>query len=226
MGSTKTKVMDNQTTEGIQADAAEEKKASKKKAHVRGKKYQENRAKVDKSKLYDLSEAIKIITETSYSKFTGSMEMHLVVKKDGLNVSVSLPHSLGSSKKIEIADEKTIEKLKANKVDFDILLATPDMMPKLVPFARILGPKGMMPNPKNGTLIKSVEAAKNFSTDDLNIKTEKKAPLIHTVFGKTDMKVEDLVGNAEAIIKAVNPRLIVKLSICASMSPSVKVRVE
>jgi large subunit ribosomal protein L1 len=115
--------------------------------------------------------------------------------------------------------------LEAGKVEFDVLLATPDMMPKLVKFARLLGPKGLMPNPKNGTVIKSAKDADKFSASTLNIKTEKKAPLIHTTVGKVSMDEKQLAENAQAIISAIGSRKIRKAYLSATMTPSVKVAI-
>jgi len=127
---------------------------ARRRPRVRSKKHKEAVAKIDKSKIYELSEAVELVKDTSYSTFNGSIELHAVLNKEGIKEQVTLPHSTGKAKKIEVASEKTLEKLENNQVDFDILLATADMMPKLVKYARILGPKGMMPNPKNGTIIK------------------------------------------------------------------------
>ena len=152
------------------------------------------------------------------------MELHLIVKKTGLSVNTSLPHSAGKEKRLEIASEATIEKIKANKIDFDILVATPDMMPKLVPFARVLGPKGLMPNPKNGTLVPDLKKAKAFSTGSITIKTEKEAPLIHTVIGKVSQPEAELSENLEAIIKAVTDKQIVKAYLKATMGPCIRLK--
>jgi len=199
------------------------KKKAKAKEKKRGRKYLSAKQKIDKTKSYKINEAIKLIKEASYSSFDGTMEAHIQVKKQGLNVSVSLPHSTGKTKKIEVADEKTIAKLEKGVIDFDVLLATPDMMPKLLPFARLLGPKGLLPNPKNGTLIKSKEEAKNFSTDKMTLKTEKEAPLIHTIFGKVSMEDKKLSENLEAIIEAIGKKQIIKLFIKSTMSPSARI---
>ncbi|OGM30904.1 hypothetical protein A2630_02745 [Candidatus Woesebacteria bacterium RIFCSPHIGHO2_01_FULL_44_10] len=192
---------------------------------ARSKKYKEAKAKIDKSKLYSLEEAVKLVKSTSYSKFDGTVELHLTVKKEGLSVQVSLPHSTGKTKKIEIANEGTIKKLEAGKIDFDVLLATPDMMPKLVPFAKLLGPRGLMPNPKNGSLIKKLEDAKNFSADTVVVKTEKKAPLIHTVVGKVSQKENELTQNTNSLLEAINRRQIIKAYMKPTMGPSVKLAV-
>lgn len=203
---------------------AEEIKQTKARAQkVRGKKYTSAKAIIDRNKLHLVTDAIELVAKSSYSKFTGTVELHMVMRKEGANARVTLPHSTGSGKKVEFADEKTIKKLEAGKVDFDILLATADMMPRLVPFARILGPKGLMPNPKTGTLVKSAKDAEKFNTNTITIKTEKKAPLVHTVIGKTDMKVSALAENAEAIMNALQKKQILKAYVCASMSPSVKI---
>ncbi len=190
----------------------------------RGKKYQSSKTKIALGKIYKLSDAIPLVKDVSYSKFVGTMEAHIVVKKTGTSAQVTLPYSGGRAKKIEVASELTIKKLQSGKIDFDILLATADMMPKLVAFARILGPKGLMPNPKNGTLIKSVKDADRFSSNTLNLKTEKEAPLIHTSFGKVDQKDEELILNLETIINALGGnKQIVRVFIKSTMSPSIKV---
>lgn len=189
------------------------------------KKLAEAKAKVDRNKEYSVADAIKLIKETSYSKFDGTMEAHFIVKKTGIAAQVNLPFSGGKQKKIEVVDENTFKKLATGKIDFDVLLATADQMPKLVPFAKILGPRGLMPNPKNGTLLKSSEDAKKFSGNTLNIKTEKEAPLIHTSFGKVSQKETELEKNLESLMDAIGEKQIVRVFIKATMSPSVKVSV-
>lgn len=214
----------------IETEAASDKStASQRKIveKIRGKKYLEAKAKFDREKYYDIKEAVKLVKDSSYSKFDGTMELHIVVKKVGTTAQVTLPFQAGKTKKVEIADEDTIKKLKEGKIDFDILVATVDLMPKLVPFARLLGPKGLMPNPKNGTLVPDLKKAKSFSTGAVTLKTEKEAPLIHTVIGKNSQKDEEIVENAEAVLKALGGgKQIVKAYMKSTMSPSVHLKLD
>ncbi|MBI2066381.1 50S ribosomal protein L1, partial [Candidatus Woesebacteria bacterium] len=93
-------------------------------------------------------------------------------------------------------------------------------------FARILGPKGLMPNPKNGTLISDIKKAKSFSAATLNLKTEKEAPLVHTVVGKVSQEGKELKENTEAILNALGgQKQVVKAYLKATMGPSVRVAV-
>jgi large subunit ribosomal protein L1 len=205
------------------AGAEEQEKKVKKAPKVRGKKYLEAKGKVNSANTYSLTEAIALMKETSFSKFDGSAELHLVVKKAGTSVHVSLPHAGGKAKKVEIASDETIKKLASGKIDFDILVSTPEMMPKLVPFARLLGPKGLMPNPKNGTLISD---PKKYSANTLTVKTEREAPLIHTVFGRVSQDAKELKENLEEIIRVLGGgKQITKGYIKATMGPAVKIHI-
>lgn len=213
-------------TTGTEGEKTEDKKAAKlKKVKVRGKKYLETKSKIDKNKLYKLEEAISLVKETSYSKFDGTVELHLTVKKAGISANINLPYSTGKTKKIEIADEKTIEKLKNQKVDFDILLSTVEMMPKLVTFAKILGPRGLMPNPKNGTIIKSPKDAEKFKGNTLTVKTEKEAPIIHTIAGKVSQNEKELLANTKTVIDGLGQKQVIKGYIKATMGPSIRLAV-
>lgn len=198
---------------------------SKRKRVGRGKNYLNAKSALDKNKLYSLSEAVKNLQKISFSKFDETLEMHLVMKKNPITANVTLPHSFGKGKKIEVADVNTIEKLQKGKIDFDVLLSSPEFMPKLVPFARILGPRGLMPNPKNGTVIKNKADVKKFDANTLNLKTEKDQPLIHTSFGKVSMDSKKLVENAEKIMGALSgSKQIVRVFVKSTMSPSLKIK--
>ena len=211
--------------EGINASEAVAK--VKKVERVRGKKYVEAKSRLDHEKFHKVSEAVALVKKASYSKFDGTMELHLVVKKVGTSVQVTLPHQAGKQKKVEIASDETVSKLKEGKIDFDVLVATPDMMPKLVPFARLLGPKGLMPNPKNGTLVNDPKKLKSFSTATLTLKTEREAPLVHTVVGKVSQKDEEITANIEAVLKAFGgDKGINRVFLKSTMSPSAKIKIK
>lgn len=212
-------------TETVISEEPQEEVSRWRKPRIRSKNYVSMRAKVDRNRLYSVKDAIVLVKETSLSSFPGTIELNLVVKKETMNVQVTLPHSFGKERIVALANEETLKKLEKGKVDFDVLLATPEQMSKLVAFAKILGPKGLMPNPKNGTLIKTEADAKKFAGDAMSIKTEKKAPLIHTIAGKTDMTEKNLEENVNAVLDAVNRKLITKAYIKSTMSPSVKIQV-
>jgi large subunit ribosomal protein L1 len=205
------------------------KETSKKPAEIkiRGKAYQAAKTKVETGKAYSLTEAIKLLKETSFSKFVGSAEVHLVVNKKGLSGEALLPHYEAKAKVVEIASDETIKKIENNKIDFDILIATPAFMPNLVKFAKVLGPKGLMPNPKTGTITeKPEETLKKLSKASFVYKTEGSAPIIHSVFGKVNQKEEELEANLKALIKAINPKNIISGVVKASMGPAIKIKIE
>lgn len=222
------KTVETEIKESVQTDDVEvkaEKKPAKAKK-VRGKKYQAVRSQLDKSKFYSSKEAVELVKKLSYSKFVGSVEAHVVVKEIGDNVSLALPHSTGKTVKVTIVDAQVLSDIEAGKIDYEILVAHPEFMPKLARFAKVLGPKGLMPNPKNGTLTPNPELKKKeLEAGKFNLKTEKKAPLMHLVIGKTDMSGADLVENVEALTKALKGK-IVKLSLSPSMGPGIKVLIE
>jgi large subunit ribosomal protein L1 len=197
--------------------------SSTSKPKVRSQKYKASSKIVDKMKFYDVSGAIKLVKQGSYSKFDGSVELHAVVKKEGLTADVQLPHTTGRVKRIEIADETTIVKLKKGIIDFDLLLATPQMMPKLVPFAKLLGPKGLMPNPKSGTVIKDKKDIRKFEGNRIVIKTERKTPIVHTVVGKVSQKEKELSENTVAVLAAIGKKQLVKAYLSPTMGSSVKI---
>ncbi|HUS52160.1 MAG TPA: hypothetical protein VMX77_01695 [Candidatus Bathyarchaeia archaeon] len=216
---------------GKQVEKVATKKAKKQKktkpesqpAKKRGKRYLKAKTQVDRAKFYPLPEAIKLLKKTSISRFNGTVEVHLVVKEKGLKGKVQFPHPTGKSQKIKIADEKLISQLEKGKIDFDILLATPEMMPKLVKFAKILGPKGLMPNPKTGTISEKPEKLAKEMAGKAQFKTETKAPLIHLVIGRTEAKEENLAANFKALIQVIGSTKIQKAVLTSTMGPGIKI---
>jgi large subunit ribosomal protein L1 len=196
-------------------------------AKVRGKKYQDAKKKVDVNKYYPLTEAIKLVKETSFSKFDGKVEAHVTIYDVGNVGEITFPHLETASKKIVVLNDTILAEIKDGKVNFDILVATPATMPKLLPFARVLGPKGLMPNPKNGTLTdKPDEAVKKLSVAKTMVKTENKAPVVHIIVGKVSQDQKELIANVEELIKVIKSNKIKKLALCATMGPCVKVEVK
>ncbi|MFZ6034546.1 MAG: 50S ribosomal protein L1 [Patescibacteria group bacterium] len=200
-----------------------EKKAVKVEARVRGKKYQKVVKMADKNKAYSLPEAVKLVREMKTTKFDETVELHFNVDETGLKGEVTFPHSTGRTVKVAVVDDKLLEKLESGKIDFDILVTHPSFMPKLAKFAKILGPKGLMPNPKAGTISpKPEELVKKFSGGTTRWKTEPKFPLVHQMIGKASMEDKNLVENAQAFIEAVGTKHILKAFMKSTMSPSLK----
>lgn len=210
------------------------KKSAKKKAvkvKVRSKRYQEIVKMVDRSKLYPLKDAVSLVKQTSLTKFDGTVELHVNLnpltlgEKKDFRTGVSLPHGTGKEVKVLIADDKIIDEITAGKINFDILVAHPQMMPKLAKVARILGPKGLMPNPKTGTVTPDPEKrAKELSSGQVNIKTEPGNPIIHMPIGKVSFADKDICDNIEAVLKALSGK-VAKVSLSATMGPGVKVQI-
>lgn len=193
------------------------------KVKARSKKYQQARKKVDRNRIYPLSKAIKLAQETSISKFNGAVEVHLVVIKTGLKGEIQFPHSTGKQTKIAIANDALLKKINLGKIDFDVLLASPEMMPKLSKYAKTLGPRGLMPNPKAGTISEKPEELAKKMAGKTQFKTETKAPLIHLVIGKVDAKAKEIEANFKALIEAIGPNKIKKAVITSTMGPGIKV---
>ncbi|MDP3955484.1 MAG: hypothetical protein Q8Q15_03925 [bacterium] len=196
-------------------------------AKTRGKTYRAAKSKIDPAKLYSVTEAVTLIKETTRKSFDSSAEAHLVTIKTGLRGEVALPHLEGKTRRVAIANPETLAKIESGKFDFDILLSTPAFMPNMVKFAKVLGPKGLMPNPKNGTVVENPEKeAEKFQKATISYKTETSAPLVHFVFGKTSQKSEELEANLKILIQTIGPKNIKRLVIASSMGPGIKVAID
>lgn len=187
---------------------------------------------VDKNKKYSLAEGLKILNSTKLAKFDQTIELHINTMETGVSGSLTLPHGTGKKMKVEIADhtadpkhlEELIKKIEGGNIDFDILIATPDTMSHLAKVARFLGPKGLMPNPKNGTINpKPKEAAKKFEGGQINFKTEAKAPIIHLTVGKLSFEEKQLTDNIKAILQAVKTQNIKNVTLKSTMGPGIKI---
>lgn len=191
----------------------------------RSKKYIEAQKLIAQNRKYSLTEALGILPKISVTSFAGSITMQVNLnlnekqKKDVFRGSYTLPHSFGKSlrvlviadksehEKAKAADfvgaEELVKEIEAGKEDFDLVITTPMMMPKMAKLGKILGTKGMMPNPKNGTITTDLEGTiAKFKKGMKNFKAEN--GIIIGVVGKTDMKIEELTENSIEFMKAVN----------------------
>ncbi len=223
------------------------------------KRMKDLETKVDREKVYSLEEAISLVKETSTVKFDASVELHArlgIDPKKGeqqIRSTVVLPHGTGKTKRVAafvgpndekaakdagadlILGEEEIKEIKTTgKVDFDVAVATPAMMPKLAVAAKVLGPKGLMPNPKTGTvgpdvakMITELKAGKvAFKNDD--------TCNLHLAIGKVSFESGKLKENIETFLEALNKakpngskgKFIRALFLSSSMGPSIKLAIE
>ena len=153
-----------------------------------------------------------------------TIDLHLNVIDTGLRGEVKTPFSTGKNVRVEIFSDKTVTALNNNEFNFDILLATPADMPKLARYAKILGPKALMPNPKSGTVTADPEGrAKQLSAGaTITYKTEPKFPIIHVSLGKTSQNIDELTGNLTTLLKEIGLTKITTAYLNANQTPSVK----
>ena len=198
---------------------------------ARSRVYRLAKSQVDSAKLYNISEAFDLLRKISYSKLNDTVELHLGLKaKPASELKVTLPHTAGKAKKITVVSDAVLKQIETGHLDFDILVASPADMPKLVKFAKVLGPKGLMPNPKSGTISDDpAAAAKKLATDtsttlklDKSQSTSRQAAVIHTTVGKLSLTDHQLTANVAAIIAATSQTGLVKAILKSTMSPAIK----
>ena len=222
----------------------------------RGKKYLEALSKIEKGKAYTKEEAIKLIKETSFSKFNASVELAVRLNLDTkkadqqLRGAIVLPHGTGKTKKVLViakgdnakkaveagadfvGDTDMLEKIeKENWFDFDVMIATPDMMPLLGKLGRVLGPKGLMPNPKTGTVTTDVaKAVSDVKAGRVEYRTDTFGN-VQGIIGNVTFTEEQLLENLEAFmstIMKVKPSTVkgdyVKnIAVSTTMGPGIKI---
>jgi large subunit ribosomal protein L1 len=222
------------------------------------KRVSANMSLVDNTKVYSPAEALELAKKTANTKFVGTVEIHVRTNIDpkkteqAIRGSVSLPHGTGKKKRIAafvtdnkskdakeagadlVGGEDLIEQIKqTGKTDFDIAVAEPAMMPKLAQIAKILGTRGLMPNPKTGTVSENISAAiKEITGGKISFKNDDSG-VVHSILGKTDFELAQLQENLQVLLKAlkesksvaVKNQLIHSVSINASMGPGIKVKV-
>ena len=207
------------------------------KAKPRSKKYQELVKDLDRSKTYPIPEAVDMVKKLSYAKFNATIEAHVNTVASGIRGLVSLPYASGKKLRILafgkgadsagadiVGTDSTLEEIEKGKINFDLVITTPDWMPKLAKVAKVLGPRGLMPNPKNGTITEDLKkAVEGFQSGKTEYKTEPKAPVIHLGLGKLDQPTEELSANIKILLQTVGKTRIKKVTLSPTMGPSVKV---
>lgn len=199
--------------------------ARERRHHEHGRRYKYARSLVDQTQGYTAEGAIELVKKTSIARFDGTVSVHLNLTEAGLTADVPFPHPTGKKIRVAIASDDLLKSIEAKKkIDFDILLSTPEMMKRLVKVARILGPLGLMPSPKSGTISNDPEKRKKeLESGTTQVRSESKAPLMHVVIGKASLDTKKIAKNLEALVSAIGPGHITKLTLASTMSPGVKV---
>jgi large subunit ribosomal protein L1 len=218
------------------------------------RRHKENIEKT-KNKIYsNVDEAIQILKQTATAKFVESVELHANLNIDPkyadqqLRTTVTLPHGVGKQLTIAVltddenfdeaknagadivGNEELIDSITKGIIDFDLLIATPNMMPKLAKLGRVLGPKGLMPSPKSGTVSTTLETTlTEFKKGKFEYKADKTG-VVHVSFGKSDFDPTQLSENLTALYNSIEKnrpsgvkgKYFKSLFICTSMGPSIK----
>lgn len=225
----------------------------------RGKNYKEALKSYDKQNVYDVPEAMDIVTKNAKAKFDETVEVHIRLGVDGRHAdqqvrgAIVLPHGTGKTKKVLVfakgpkateaeaagADyvgaEEMAQKIQSESwFDFDVVIATPDMMGVVGRLGKILGPKGLMPNPKSGTVTMDVEKAiQEVKAGKVEYRLDK-SNIIHTPIGKASFGKEKLADNFNALLDAVikakpaaaKGQYLKNVTVASTMGPGVKVNAQ
>ncbi len=220
-----------------------------------GKKYKAVAQQVEPMKLYSLKEGMELVKKTSYSKFVAAVDLAINLGVDprqadqNVRGATALPHGLGKTvriivfakgqKAIEakelgvefVGGDELAEKISAGWLEFDQVIATPDMMAVVGKLGKVLGPRGLMPNPKMGTVTFEIKnAIQELKAGRAEFRVEK-AGIVHTVVGRVNMDLGHLVANTEAVIEAVlkakpasaKGTYLKKITLSATMGPGIKI---
>jgi len=221
-----------------------------------GKKFKTALAQIEARKLYSLSDAITLAKKIAFAKFDETVEVTMVLGVDPRKAdqlvrgTIVLPHGLGKSKKVaviagapekqkealeagadEIGGDDLVEKIKGGYLDFDALIATPDMMRSVGTLGKILGPRGLMPNPKTGTVTPDVaNAVRETKAGKVEFRVDKTG-VIHVPVGKVSFAVDKIADNARALIDAVvkakpttaKGKYVKKVNVATTMGPGILV---
>mgnify|MGYP000997374094 CR=1 FL=1 len=220
-----------------------------------GKKFRAAVAQVDSARVYALADAISLVKKVAFAKFDETVELTMVLgvdpRKADQNVrgTIVLPHGLGKSKKVavlasgdkqkeardagaeEVGAEDLVERIKGGFLDFDALIATPDMMKHVGMLGKVLGPRGLMPNPKTGTVTMDVAGAvKETKAGKVEFRVDKTG-VVHVPVGKVSFSAEALTENTKALVDAIlkakpqtaKGKYVKKVNVASTMGPGVLV---
>lgn len=226
-------------------------------AERRGKGYRKSAELIDGDKTYDLEEAVKLAKETSPVKFDAAVELHIRLGVDprqsdqNIRESLVLPHGTGKAKIVAVfaasedheaakkagadivGEADLLEQLQREEINFDVLISAPQMMSQLGRYAKLLGPKGLMPNPKSGTVTKDIpNAVKEAKAGRIEFRVDQHG-IVHTIVGRVSFTAEQLLDNANAIMQAINSakpsslkgNYLLSCFMTTSMGPSIKIQV-
>ena len=222
------------------------------------RRYKENLKRTGKKVYSNIEEAITILKETATTKFVESVELHANLNIDPkyadqqLRTTVTLPNGVGKQTIIAVltneenfseakstgadlvGNDELIEQITQGNINFDLLIATPNMMPKLAKLGRVLGPKGLMPSPKSGTVSSTLASTlTEFKKGKFEYKADKTG-IVHVNFGKSDFTNIQLIENLKALYQSIEQnrpsgvkgKYFKSLFICTSMGPSIKLDLE
>jgi large subunit ribosomal protein L1 len=202
-----------------------------KKARAHSKKYESKLETFNVGKLYTPKEAIEHVKEASYTKFDATVSVAIRLEKnkkgdDSVRGTIKLPHGTGKKMNVVEATDETIEKIKKGWMDFDILVATPAEMPKLAQVAKILGPKGKMPNPKDGTVVEDIKAAIEDLSENIIRYRADVGHNLHMPIGRVSWSTEKLEENLSIILKSLIRFKKLSITLSATMGPGVKLELK
>lgn len=209
-----------------------------------GKRFVNAQKEMDATKQYTIEEAVALAKKTATTKFVGNIEVHVRTgidpKKSDQTIrsTVTLPHGTGKTKKVAVfkgtEGELLIKKIKeTGQIDFDIAIADAAIMPKLAVIAKILGPRGLMPNPKSGTVTADVDkAVKEFAAGKTEFKNDDTGN-IHMILGKANFSDDQILANFKSFMDSLNAgrpvglkkEFISSVTMNASMGPGIKIKV-
>ena len=222
------------------------------------KRYKRNKLKVESQPYSNLNQAISVLKKTANAKFVETAELHVNLNIDPkyadqqLRTTVTLPNGTGKQLNIAVltneenfeeatvagayvvGNEELIESITNGNIDFDLLIATPNMMPKLAKLGRVLGPKGLMPSPKSGTVTSTLDTTlTEFKKGKLEYRADKTG-VLHVGFGKCDFTDTQLLENLQALYRSIDKnrpsgvkgKYFKSFAICTTMGPAIKLNMD